>query len=448
MLESGQRRVSWRMLPLLMPIPEKLAGSVVLRRYRLDGVLSSGGMGVLYRATHLHTGREVALKFLLDAGRHGGERFAIEARAAAELKHPNVVEVIDMDQDEHGAACIVLELLEGRSLAAVLEEQGRLSAEQCAQWLLPIMGALALAHDRGILHRDLKPANIFIATKPDGSTVPKLLDFGIAKLKSQPSFTMTGAILGTPSYMSPEQARGDRELLQASDVWGMGVIWFRCLTGRLPFEHETPMGTLMRIVNERAPRIESACSELPRAFGWAVDRALQKEPSARYADMRAFARALLAAGLQDNLTLPAEPDPIGLPDWSTWLTCDQDLSSTGTMSAVVPAPIETAPTMIGPVARPATAEGFPTDGIQERETRPPTKGLTRLVAAICIAALVAWWGVRWGTAPAASPSPQIQTPPLPSQAKPANAASKAEPVAAPPTPQGHGVSQSLQEDEF
>jgi len=401
--------------------PESYVGNLVLRRYRLDDVISSGGMGVLYGATHLRTGRRVAIKFLLDSD--DNERFALEARAAVELKHPNVVDVIDMDEDEDGVPFLVLELLEGRSLAAVLQETPRLQAEQALAWMLPIMGALAVAHDRGILHRDLKPANIFIANASGGRTVPKLLDFGVAKVQSQPTLTRSGSVVGTPSYMSPEQARGDRDLLSATDVWGMGVIWFRLLTGRLPFEHEAVIGTLMRIVNERAPRVETVAKDVPRALGWAIDRALQHDPAVRYPDMRTFARALIAGALRDGLQLPAAPDPSGFPDWANWLREEQLTASTGAVPIAAPSwpPLSSPPPPLPALmtastlqavefapTQPKTGPTLPTLPTTREETtqggRPRRKSL--VMAALVVLALLGGFFFTYG----ASPEQDAETP--------------------------------------
>ncbi len=431
-----------------MRTPETLAGSLVLRRYRLDDVLSSGGMGVVYRATHLRTGRKVAVKLLHERG--DSERFEVEARAAAELKHPNVVDVLDMDEDEHGMACLVLELLEGEALAAVLDVERCLPAEQCLQWLLPIMGAVAVAHDRGMLHRDLKPANIFIARGPKGTTVPKLLDFGIVRRQSHPSTTATGAVVGTPSYMSPEQARGEPGLLATSDVWGMGVVWFRCLTGRLPFEQATAVGTLVSIVHERAPRIASVTTQVPSALGRAIDRALQRDPRSRYHDMREFARALLASAQQDGLQLPVDPDPTGLPDWSTWLTDRSHLATTGMMAVATSqsAPLPSAPAVVsrpGEQAQPAVLP-LPPAGAAPR----PTLHRSRWSALLLILTLLSVAGVRWlRNGPTTAPTSVAR--PLKSAhvAKPTGSAAPrdASPTK-PPTQREPGVSSSLREDEF
>jgi len=420
---------------------KKVAGSLALRRYRLDSELSSGGMGVLYRATHVRTGREVALKYLLD-GDHD-QRFSIEARAAAELKHPNVVEVIDMDEDEDGAMCLVLELLHGESLASLLTARKALTPTECFTWLLPIMGALAVAHGRGILHRDLKPENIFLATAADGGIVPKLLDFGVAKLAAEPGLTRTGAVVGTPSYMSPEQATGDAELLPTSDVWAMGVIWFQCLTGRLPFEHPTAMGTMLKIVNGRAPRVGDVSPEVPKTLGWVIDRALQCQAGSRHPSMQAFARALLAAGLRDQLTLPSAPDPIGLPDWSRWLTDEQSVASTGELDRVEssdPTPQRDALVIT------SDAVAAPTVGREASRTPAETphampRRKTRWLTALALAALLAL-GVSFAvrqqvpaeapTAPPAARSPATSPTPRPNR----------------PSTAPRGVSGMLEEGEF
>ncbi|MCA9607944.1 MAG: serine/threonine protein kinase, partial [Myxococcales bacterium] len=210
-------------MPILMP-KERL-GRALGGRYRLLKILGKGGMGVVYEGVHEGTGRPVAVKVLLPQFLEHPEitkRFLREAKAAASLHHPNVVDVLDVGEDDDGAPYIVLEFLVGRTLHA-LSKKGPLDAEPTLAHLLPVMDALALAHDNGIVHRDVKPDNIFLAEDETGRITPKLLDFGIAKLLQVTSSlkTRTGTAMGTPHYMPPEQAQGARDVTPAADVWAM-----------------------------------------------------------------------------------------------------------------------------------------------------------------------------------------------------------------------------------
>lgn len=232
------------------PIPPRTP--LVGGKYRLDGVIGSGGVGTVYRATHLWTEREVAVKVLdlsLPHFRQLREAFLMEARAAVQLQHPNVVEVLDMGEDEAGTTYMVMELLDGPTLRDVLDEQGRLSPEETARILLPIIEALDNAHELGIVHKDFKPENIILSVDAFDVMTPKLLDFGVAQVlretRSQDVEVPDAVIVGTPQYMSPEQARDQRDLIgPQTDVWGVGVVWYECLTGRSPFDRSTPLEVL------------------------------------------------------------------------------------------------------------------------------------------------------------------------------------------------------------
>ncbi len=267
-------------------------------------------MGVVFRATHLHTQRAVAIKILrpdLSQEPSLGKRFVREARAATLLRHPNVVEVLDLGIEPDGTVYQVLELLQGEPLAGLLERKHVLPLPLALEVLLPVMDALAEAHAQGIVHRDLKPDNIFLARARDERVTPTLLDFGIAKLvDAQGSFaTNTGSVMGTPEYMAPEQARGAREQGPAIDVWAMGVIAYECLTGRVPFEGRTPALVMVRIMTERAPRLDVDGAAIPNAIADVVARALAPDQGERYATMREMLAALREAAEQAGVPLPA-----------------------------------------------------------------------------------------------------------------------------------------------
>ena len=233
-------------------------GTTLDGRYALRSVLGRGGMGVVFAAEHVLTGRSVAVKLvrpeLADDPRYA-ERLFREARAAASLQHPNVVDVLDMGTLEDGGLYLVLERLEGRDLANLLEEDGPLSVARTLALIDPVLDALQALHDKGIVHRDLKPSNVFV-TRRGEVEVPKLLDFGIAKLRDGQSGTTTGRILGTPWYMSPEQAAGDIDAGPAADVWAVGAMLFECLSGRVPFDGPTPTAVLMNVLRYDAPVLD------------------------------------------------------------------------------------------------------------------------------------------------------------------------------------------------
>ncbi|MCC7542733.1 MAG: protein kinase [Deltaproteobacteria bacterium] len=292
-----------------MPIltDEERLGSQIGGKYRLDWIVGRGGMGVVFAATHGWTGRRVAVKLLHPEYSREEKvvtRFLQEARTAASIKHANVVDVLDMSAEADGTVYLVLEFLEGESLAHVLD-RGPLSPARALEILLPIMDALDAAHRRGIVHRDLKPDNIFLNNDPtNGAIVPKLLDFGIAKVieSVQGRATQTGTIVGTPHYMSPEQALGSPDVGPSSDVWSMGVVLYQCLSGELPFNGGNATGVLLAITTGQHARLGSIAPHIPPNLEEAVERALIVNRQQRYTSMRQLIDALKAA----SVGLPAD----------------------------------------------------------------------------------------------------------------------------------------------
>ncbi|HVJ17023.1 MAG TPA: serine/threonine-protein kinase, partial [Polyangiaceae bacterium] len=206
-------------------------GSLVAGRYRLEHHLGEGGMGTVWAAQHTVTRRSVAMKFLRDSMRTRGDlrqRFLREAATASSLKHPNVVEIIDVFDLEDSTPVMVMELLHGETLGKKLARDERLSVEETAAVMLPVISAVGTAHAHGIVHRDLKPENLFLEESGDSSRI-KVLDFGIAKLTAEhilerghsALLTDTGSMLGTPCYMAPEQASGEHPVDQRADVWSL-----------------------------------------------------------------------------------------------------------------------------------------------------------------------------------------------------------------------------------
>jgi serine/threonine protein kinase len=228
-------------------------------KYRIGSVIGSGGVATVYRATHVWTERQVAVK-VLDPGvphfEHLRDAFLREARATVQLNHPNVVDVLDMGEEDWATAYMVMELLEGPTLRDVLLERERLTETETLAILLPLIDALEKAHELGIVHRDFKPENIMLIEDARGFVVPKLIDFGVAeilqKVRSESLQNQSGIIMGTPQYMSPEQAQDQRARIGPhTDIWGVGVVWYECLTGHPPFDGETSLEILEAVC--RAP---------------------------------------------------------------------------------------------------------------------------------------------------------------------------------------------------
>jgi serine/threonine protein kinase len=210
----------------------------MLGSYRIHGELSRGGMGAVYRAQHAILERDVAIKLLRPELTQNAElmlRFVNEAKAASAIQHPGIIEVLDFGHAPDGRAYFVMEMLEGESLARRIELAGALPERDAANIARGIANALTAAHDKGIIHRDLKPDNVFLVADPDVGERPKVLDFGIAKLVDAARHTQTGALMGTPAYMAPEQARAASAIDLRADLYSLGCVLYEMLTGQPPF---------------------------------------------------------------------------------------------------------------------------------------------------------------------------------------------------------------------
>ncbi len=292
--------VSWA----VPTVPEP--GSLLAHRFEIDRPLGRGGMGTVYRARDRVTGQWVALK-LLHAGKdQDALRFVREARILAELRHPGIVSYVAHSEDQ-GRRFLAMEWLEGEDLAARLA-RGPLPVPDAVLLLARIADALAAAHGSGVVHRDIKPTNLFL---PGGRVEEvKLLDFGIARLLTgSRELTRTGMLLGTPDYMAPEQARGEREVGPAVDVFALGCVLYECLTGEVPFAGTHLAGVLMRILMEEPVRVEERRPGIAGPVADLVRRMLAKHPDARPADARALCQALGALGAVADV--PPGPVPAG-----------------------------------------------------------------------------------------------------------------------------------------
>lgn len=281
------------------PAPAEL----VAGKYQLQRLLGRGGMGSVWEGVHVSLGTRVAVKFIEAEYADSPEaraRFVNEARAAATLQSKHVVQVYDHGLMPDGRPYIVMEFLAGEPLDARLDRQGRLKPAETVRIVQQIARALGKAHRAGIVHRDLKPENVFLVWDDDEQTdVAKVVDFGIAKFTSPSmgvsSSTRTGSVLGTPYFMSPEQARGLRSVDYRTDLWALGVITYRCLVGALPFTGEAVGDLLVKICTAPLPVPSQLVPELPAAFDAWFARALAREPEGRFQSAQELAEALVVA---------------------------------------------------------------------------------------------------------------------------------------------------------
>src|SRR2546428_1810280 len=283
---------------------DRLIGQVFDGKYRLDERLGGGGMGTVYRATHLLIDRPVAIKVLSQrfvGDETAQQRFRREARAAGHMQHPNAVTVTDFGATGYGYLYIVMELLEGQTLRELLAREGPLDPARAVSIILQASAAVGAAHEGRLIHRDLKPANIFIEQRPNLPAVVKVLDFGVAKFMVEEhedddynTLTQVGAIIGTPRYMSPEQCTGAAPLTPASDVYSFGVILYEMLAGVVPFSAETPLALAMKQVTELPRPLHEIVANIPEELESVVNHALAKNPADRPANANEFRRELHA----------------------------------------------------------------------------------------------------------------------------------------------------------
>jgi eukaryotic-like serine/threonine-protein kinase len=309
-------------------------GSVVAQKYRLVRVLGEGGMGEVWVAQNLTLGVQVALKLIRSEieGKVDGlsERLLTEARAAASIGHPAIIQVFDFGLTEHREPFIAMELLHGDSLSHVIKKRGRIAAGRAVRTLLPVIEALCVAHQRGIVHRDLKPDNIFIAQQAN-RVQPKVLDFGIAKLSQSFSANLTseGTVLGSPAYMSPEQARGEGDVDFRTDMWALCVVLYEMITGLQPFTGANWHGLMWSIMEGKPKPLAEHQLEEPAL--WSIlQRGLAKEREQRYPSMFEFGQALAIWLIDQGVTR----DICSTPLKTTWL--ERSASSSAALNSFFP----------------------------------------------------------------------------------------------------------------
>jgi serine/threonine-protein kinase len=434
---------------VLEPSPY-LAGEVVGDRYRLVHEIGRGGMGVVWVAHSLVLGVDVALKLIRASAASSAlsSRMAREAHAAARLGHPALVRVFDFGWTRHGDPYLVMELVQGETLAALLRREARMPAIRAVQTVLPIVDGLRMAHDKGIVHRDIKPDNVFLASDALGRKQPKLLDFGIAKVDKQVDgrLTQIGAVLGSPDYMSPEQALGLDDIDERTDIWSLCVVLYEAITGTAPFQKANYNALMHAIINEDpTPSIE--CGAGDRSLWQIIERGLRKPREERFQTVtdlgESLALWLYEHGIKEDLSgnsiravwldaaLPGEQRDMrsARPGYDSG-----NVSRNVSRSPTMPAPQTASAATVLTLARPSAL----------RQNRALYVGLP--LFALALGALGAWLAVtmRGGpdshakVAPAvAAPVAVVAAPQLPDP-EPASAASPDAPpvVSAAPKPAG------------
>jgi len=342
-------------------------GEIVGGRYEIIELLGSGGMANVYRAHDPHLGRDVAVKVLADrytADPSFVERFRREASAAAQLNHPNIVQVFDRGETD-GTYFIVMEYLTGPDLKSLIRTRGALPPLEAIDNTQQILGALAAAHRRDVIHRDIKPQNVMLAS--DG--LLKVTDFGIARAGAESEMTEAGSVIGTAQYLSPEQAHGG-ELTSASDCYSAGVVLYEMLTGRVPFDGERPVVVAMKQINEPPVPPRTYEPDIPPALEAVVLKALAKRPSERYRSAEEFSAALADVRRQ------IDPSSTGQHTMLLGAAAAEGAAQTTLMAASPPPPAQ--PTATTPLSASTPPPG----------TTAPAKKNRNRTTAIVIAVIV------------------------------------------------------------
>ena len=305
--------------------PTALVGTVLDGKFQIEKPLASGASGDVYEALHLGLGARVAVKVLRPGAPETADirrkRFMREARVAARIRSDHVVRVFDIVAPERGPTYIVMELLQGETLAERVRRLGALPAPEAVDYIAQAAKPLGEMHDTGIVHRDVKPSNLFLARDADGRSRIKLLDFGVAAfqqplLRNESSITLSEAILGTPRYMAPEQVRSSKQVDARADVWALGVTLYELLAGAPPFDGQTVLAVLNQIENQEPPPLADRRPDLSPSLVALVHACLAKDPDKRPSHGRAVADALHAFGSDRTLShddVAVVPSPASLP---------------------------------------------------------------------------------------------------------------------------------------
>jgi serine/threonine-protein kinase len=277
------------------------SGDLIHSRYRLQRLLGSGASGSVWAARNELIDRDVALKIMRPDVAEDAvalQRFFNEAKASGRVRSPAIVEILDLGQAEDGSPFLVFELLDGEGLDERLRRDGTIASEALLEALAGVARALELAHAQGIIHRDLKPANIYITRGPNGQSVGKILDFGISKIfDTGHNFTLTrtGTVVGSPAYMSPEQAAGREDIDGRADIWSLGVVMYEALTGTLPHQAANYNQLMVRILTQDTDPVQTRKTDLPPSVCAIVDACLKRERDERTSNAGILANQMEAA---------------------------------------------------------------------------------------------------------------------------------------------------------
>jgi serine/threonine-protein kinase len=359
------------------------AGEVIAKKYVLEELLGSGGMGEVYRATNKLIGRTVAIKLLRPEHARNEtilNRFEREARAATLVRHVNVVDVLDMGRDDNGAPYIVQEFLEGMDLRSYMKARsGRLSIDDALDIMIPVCEAVGVAHARGVVHRDIKPGNIFIV-EVGAKRLVKVLDFGVSQIiaSTESRITQTGEAIGTPAYMSPEQIQNPKDVDARSDLWSLGVMLYELVAGVHPFTSgdSAPGGVFVRIATQDPTPLELAAPRVPHDLSRVVRRCLRRLPKERYPTALELARdlKLIKSGEAIDPTQKRSVPPPAIDPRSM----SEDNVATVVTPPSTPVKEDEAPSLDLP---PPKASGGPAAGVPDLELPAAVPSSQRVVAA-------------------------------------------------------------------
>jgi eukaryotic-like serine/threonine-protein kinase len=421
-------------------------GEVIAGKYRVERVIGSGGMGMVVAAWHVQLDQLVAVKLLHSETAGSGdatERFRREARSAARIRSEHVARVIDVGIWTGGIPYIVMEYLDGNDLAAELAMRGPLPAEECVEYVMQAIEALAEAHAVGIVHRDLKPGNLFLARRPDGTRLLKVLDFGISKhaQAGEVALTRTSSLIGSPLYMSPEQMRSARTVDARADIWSLGAIMFELLAGNPPFGGETVIEACTAILNDELPSLSALRPDVPPYLENVIRRCLEKERDNRYqsigdlaTDLANFSpasrlhadRALRVLGGSGSRA--SGQHPISLPGGLSTPSGSNPIAAsvpTPSNQALVVSPAGTPPPVAG---TPHTSASWEATGAGSKTRRWP---IVVMVGAVL--AVIAAVGYReFSPGPASGPPPETPSAVAPVEVAPPPAPPEVAPTIDPP----------------
>jgi serine/threonine-protein kinase len=370
---------------------DPLLGQTLAEKYRIEELINEGGMGAVYRGTHILMDKTVAVKVLhpaLAADDKIVARFSREARAASRISHPHALSVTDFGESDNGVVFLVMEYLNGETLKEVIHSEGPMPLPRVVEIIRQICGALEAAHTEGVVHRDLKSDNIMLLDVGGGDWA-KVLDFGIAKITEKvgqdPALTAPNLIIGTPQYMSPEQCSQAAEIDSRSDIYSLGVILYEMMVGHVPFTGESPTAIMMKHLQEPPPSVLEERKDLPAAVGRVVTRAMAKRPEDRFQTVKELTEELAAAAETADPVVASNTTP--------------DSSDRKTNRIVVPTGPNEAPrdtsnedhdeaTVVRPRAEPAVAVMEPeiiSSGIEEpRDSFNPWRVVVPAIAALLV----------------------------------------------------------------